>query len=160
MNKAQVKMTETIGVMFVFFLLVVFGFVFYARIQASNYQKTLIEENEKRAVEVAQRASTLPELQCSSNNIVTDNCIDIQKLESMSNMLKSNHDLQISYYDSFESSRLIVKQIYPSKKEWLIYERIVNNTGFLFTPIPLSLYDPINNRHNFGILEVTYYPIK
>lgn len=160
MNKAQVKMTETIGVMFVFFLLVVFGFVFYARIQASNYQNTLIEENEKRAVEVAQRASTLPELQCSSNNIVTDNCIDIQKLESMSNMLKSNQDLQISYYDSFESSRLIVKQIYPSKKEWLIYERIVNNTGFLFTPIPLSLYDPINNRYNFGILEVTYYPIK
>jgi len=160
MDKAQVKMTETIGVMFVFFLLVIFGFVFYARIQASNYQNTLIEENEKRAVEVSQRASTLPELQCSSNNIITDSCLDILKIESMSNMFKSSQDLQISYYDSFESSRLIVKQIYPSKQEWLIYERTTNNTGFFFTPIPVSLYDPINNRHNLGILEVTYYPIR
>ncbi len=158
--KAQIKMTETIGVMFIFFLLVIFGFVFYARIQATSYQGLIIEENEKRAVEVAQRAFTLPELQCSSNNIVTDNCIDILKLEAMSNMLKADQTLQVNYYDNFESSKLIVRQIYPIKKEWLIYDRNVTGTGYLFTPIPVSLYDPVSNKYNFGILEVTYYPIQ
>jgi len=159
-KKSQMKMMETIGIMFVFFILVTFGFIFYAKMQEINYQSSIIEENERKAVEVALRASSLPELQCSSNNIVTDNCLDILKIEAMSSIIRMDNSLQIKYYDSFESSKLVVKQIYPFSNEWIIYQRVVNDTGSFFTPIPISLYDAINNKYYFGVLEVTYYPIR
>jgi hypothetical protein len=41
MNRAQVKMTETIGVLVVFFVLVLMGFIFYAQ-----YQKSAIREEQ------------------------------------------------------------------------------------------------------------------
>ncbi len=159
-RQGQLKMTETIGVMFVFFVLVIFGFIFYAKVEGVNYKGAVQDENEKKSVEIAQRAATLPELQCSSNNIVTDNCFDILKLDAMSSALKADNNLQVTYYDYFESSKLLVKQLYPANKEWVLYQRTVNNTGSLFTPLPISLYDPITKRYNFGVLEVTYYPLK
>ena len=156
-SKGQIKMTETIGVIFVFLVLVIFGFIFYAKVQGINYRGAVQEENEKRSVEIAQRAATLPELQCSSNNIITDNCFDLLKVELMKDSL-AHAQTQVDYYETFQLSRLLIRQLYPGKKEWLLYERNVSNTGSLFTPLPISLYDPIAKRYNFGVLEVTYYP--
>ena len=157
-RKSQLKMAETLGVIFVFLVLVVFGFMFYARFQRATFKTVLQEEQEKRSVEGAQRAFTLPELQCAANNIVIDNCIDILKLEALSRMVQADSALHLSYYDFFESSKIAVKQLYPGMQEWNLYERTTNNSGSLFTPLPVSLYDPIARRYNMGVVEVTYYP--
>ncbi|MBI2546283.1 hypothetical protein HYV81_03825 [Candidatus Woesearchaeota archaeon] len=158
MPRAQLKMAETLGVIFVFLILVIFGFMFYAKFQRATFKTVLQEEQEKRSVEVAQRAFSLPELQCAANNIMIDNCIDILKLEALSRMLQADSALQLIYYDSFESSRIVVKQLYPARQEWKLYERTTNSSGSLFTPLPVSLYDPVAKRYNMGVVEVTYYP--
>ena len=152
-------MTETIGVMFVFLLLVIFGFLFYMRFQAASFEGVKTEEYGKRSIDVAQRSLTLPELQCSSDNIIIDDCMDIVKLTILSNMMKESSELQNDYYDKFQSSTIQIQQVYPSKNAWTVYNRSVNATNRFATQIPISLYDPMSKRYSFGVMNLTYYII-
>lgn len=157
-TKSQLKMAETLGVIFVFLILVIFGFLFYAKFQRVTFKTQVQEEHEKRSVEIAQRAFSLPELQCSANNIVIDTCIDLLKLEALSTMLQTDQSLKLRYYDAFASSTVTVKQLYPSTKEWKLYERTINGSASLFTPLPVSLFDPISKQYRLGVVEVRYFP--
>ena len=156
-QKSQMKMTETIGVMFVFLVLVIFGFLFYTRFQAAGFQGIQAQEYEKRSIDVAQRTLNLPELQCSSNNIVTDVCLDTLKLDIFNKSIQSQA-IQSDYYDVFASSTILVQEIYPDKHSWVIYNKKGNSTA-ISTMMPILLYDPGLKHYNFGFLNLTYYII-
>ncbi len=64
-RKSQIQMGETIGILFVFFILVVFGFVFYMNVMKGSSKVEMEENIQLKTIGIAQRASFLPELQCS-----------------------------------------------------------------------------------------------
>ena len=157
MNKknAQIQMMETIAVLFIFFILVVMGFVFYAKILKGNLEEQKEESIQLNAIEVAQRASSLPELQCSEDNIVSDNCIDILKLEAASGIMRQN---DVYYYDRLLFSKVTVNEIYPGSNEWELYSRPLDEfSNKITTSIPISLFNPIENKNSFGIMTVELF---
>jgi len=157
MRKSQIGMSETIAILFIFFILLALGFIFYLRVYRASAETQYEKGVDLMSIEITQKASFLPELQCSKKNVVTDNCIDVLKLESASAIINENRE---NYYDLFFGSEIVVEEIYPIKKTWVLYNNTINDTSTIFTPVPILLYNATSNEHYFGILQIKYFPIK
>ncbi len=152
-TKAQIQMGETIAVLFVFFILIIMGMVFYTQYMKNDLQEKKEKSQSDKSVEIAQRLMFLPELECG-NTCVSErsNCIDILKLEQAGNLMAENEKY---YYDLFEFSEINVTQIYPDTTSWGLYSRSHETFKSSFeTNIPVALCDPVTRRYSFGILTV------
>ena len=80
-KKGQARMNETIAIVFIFFVLILFGIMFFYQ-----YQKVAIKEkNEEllgnRAMDTTLKTLFLPELICTKGEAEPeDNCFDLMKL--------------------------------------------------------------------------------
>lgn len=160
MKKAQIKMGETLAVLVIFFFLVVFGLTFYTKMQTLSIKRISEKENSLKAVQVAQRISFMSEFQCSFNNVQKDNCFDLLKVDAFNSAFLSNSDdYLLYYYDWFEYSNISIKKIYPDEGEiYLIYENVPNKyKKELSTKVPISLYDPREDRYYLGMMDVIFY---
>lgn len=154
-NKAQIKMFETIAVIVVFFFILVIGLIYYSGVQNREIKKMQEEDKELRAIEIMKIATYLPELQCSMDNVLTANCIDLAKLENSEIHFSQN---RLYYTNIFSFGNITVRQIYPEDKEYNLYfsnrpsarDRTTSN-------IPILIYDSINRRNYAGILIVEQY---
>lgn len=149
-------MGESVAILFIFFILLVFGFVFYMNVMKGS-TKVEVEENiQLKTIGIAQRASFLPELQCSEENVRRENCIDIYKLEAASGLLKENN---MHYYDVFEFSNIQVQKKFPEpEKTWPLYNNTLTEyKNRLSTFIPISLFNATSKKYDFGILIVEVY---
>lgn len=158
-KKSQIKMFETIAVLLIFFVLVGFGLIFYGRIQAGSFQATQEENFELKAIQTAQLVSFLPELQCSSDGIITDDCFDILKVEALREFINQTPNIRNEYYyDLFGFSSISIEQIYPPGVSWLIYEKTTERTKAKSSiMIPVSLYNASSREYNFGVLNIDVY---
>lgn len=154
-QKAQIQIGETIAVLLVFFVLIVMGFIFYVKVIKENIKVEADELLQLKSVGIAQRVMFLPEVQCSEDNIITDNCIDVLKLEYAQKLMKDN---EIYYYDLLEFSDVSVYQIYPDNIKWSLYSRKTESfTNKFVTNVPISLYSPITRKYGFGVLTIETY---
>lgn len=155
MKQAQIRIGETIAVLFIFFILLVFGFVFYSRIQAGQITQEKEESLAQKSIKFTQVMSYLPELQCSKINIpISINCLDLYKIRSAQNLFKEQRN---TYFEAF-GINATVKAIYPEEQTIVVFEDVPPNwNSRVQTPVPISLYDPINNTYSLGILTVSVY---
>jgi len=159
-KKSQVQMGESIAIIFVFLILISFGSIFYFSVSRGKARVDREETIQLKAIEIAQKASFLPELQCIEIN--TEDCIDLIKLQKASDVMLNN---PIYYYDMFGYSKLTVTRIYPTpEEEWLIYNRTLpldeyenKNIDIKTTYVPISLYDPTEKVYDFAYLKVETY---
>lgn len=154
-KKTQIRMGETIAVLIIFFFLLVMGAVFYFNVQRSNLYSNQEEYYAQESIKVSQIVSYLPELQCSDENIITDNCYDIYKLSAANDYILNN---SIYYFPFFRYSEITVKEVYPGNSQWVIYNFSNNNSAVIPTFTPISLYNPTTKRYSFGILYIGYFP--
>lgn len=151
-------MFETIGILIIFFFLVAFGLVFYSQMQQSSLNKEFQQEYELKSINVAQLTNYLPEIQCSSENIITENCFDAIKLTSFSEVTPNN---RLFYYNLFYTSNITVEQIYPESeptRKWNIYSSVPEEwEDKIKTHIPILIYDPIERRYNTGVVHIEVY---
>ena len=151
-KKAQIQIGETIAVLFVFFILIIVGFIFYVNVVKGNIELEKEELYQLRSVGIAQKIMFLPEVQCSEDNIIIDNCIDILKLDSAQSIMREN---DVYYFDLLEFSDVKISQIYPTEANWSLYSRKTGNFKNKFvTNVPISLYDPTTRKHGFGVLTI------
>jgi hypothetical protein len=157
--RAQIKMAETIAILVIFFFLVVFGFAFYVRIQGSSFIRQNDENSDLKSIQIAQKASFLPELQCSFKNVQKDNCFDLLKVDSFSVMLnKTEGDVYQHYYDVFGMSEIRIAKLYPADKEYVLYRpNLTGLEAYKMHRVPVSLYDATAKMYYFGLLTVKYY---
>jgi len=164
MKLAQMKMTETFAILFIFFLLLVVSIGFFARFQKVGFERAKTERIDLKAIETTQRVSSLPELQCSTKDIITEACFDILKLEAFSELVSTNPEFMADYYDLFGFSNITVNRVYPPSVDpaddiWILYDNPGEGSS-LFAPIPILLFDPTSEtKYSFGTIEVTYYPL-
>ncbi len=159
MKKAQIKMFETIGVLIVFFFILIAGAVFYFNIQKSSMQKELFKQVQLRSLKSAQRAVFLPELDCSFVSVQRENCFDKIKLIALQDVLNEDALLKEVYFTSFGYMNLSVTEIYPNNDfSTIIYERPPEEyRSALKSRLPVLLYDPVSRDYSFGMMEVTTY---
>ena len=155
MKKAQIHMMETISVLAVFFILVILGFIFYSNVLRSNFELEKEENIQLESIKIVQKVSSLPELQCSQDNVVRDNCIDIFNLEALSEVIDQN---EIHYFDMFSFSKITVREVYPGNNEWLLYDRNLEDySQKIVTNVPITVFDPIEKRNSFGVMKVEFF---
>ncbi|MDP3766219.1 MAG: hypothetical protein Q8R04_06935 [Nanoarchaeota archaeon] len=151
-KKSQIQIGETVAVLFVFFILIIVGFIFYVNVIKGNIELEKEELSQLRSVGIAQRIMFLPEVQCSEDNIIIDNCIDILKLDPAQNIMREN---EVYYYDLLEFSNVKISQVYPNEANWTLYSRKTDDFKNKFvTNVPISLYDPTTRKHGFGVLTI------
>ena len=150
-KKSQIQIGETMAVLFVFFILIVIGFLFYTKIIKGNIETEQAELSQLKSVGISQIVMFLPELQCSEDNIIIDNCIDVLKLEAAQNLMKQK---ETYYYDLLEFGEVNVSEIYPGSTRWNIYSREINFTNKFVTNVPVALYNSTAKKYSFGILTI------
>lgn len=161
MRKSQIKIMESMAVLFVFFILLGFGLIFYSKLQRGSIQETQSEFVTLSAIETAQLVSFLPELSCTQNNVRIENCFDKLKLESFRNYWNETTE-SLAYYNSLFGNTLItIEEIYPDSNFFVVYNNSLSgNVTMLSTQVPILLFNataPKNKDFTFGVLEVNVY---
>jgi hypothetical protein len=162
-KKSQIKMTETIGVLVVFFILVLFGMIFY-----SQYQKSAIKQQQqaavvKRTVAISLKAYYLPELRCTKGfDVVIPACIDLYKAKIFEQHTRENHDF---YSVVFGKSDIYVKDIENNSVISLYNNTPAEWVKRIKIRFPVSIYDTtalgsggeVLGTFVFGALNVDVY---
>lgn len=155
-TKAQIKMMETIMVMFVLFAILVIAIIFFFNFQKGGIQEQASQNNGAKAVEVSQFVSSMIELQCSQEDIRDFNCFDLYRMEHFKELSYEKGYRDNYYFDILGDSVVKVEMIYPQYTEWVLYNRTLSgDRARFFTPI--SLYNATDDTYAFGMLTVDYY---
>jgi len=158
-RKAQIQINETIIVLFIFILIVIFGVVFFAKFQRVNVESERKSTQDLDLIKVSQIISSLPELSCSEGNVQKDNCYDILKIEVFTKILEDNPEyfvgtqlcytnITIRQYDPFND-------VWP--KTWYLYYSPLKGADTRKVFVPAILYNKITTTKYFGIVELTWY---
>ena len=123
-RKAQMQMMETIGVIFIFFILVLFGSIFYFKFQEISFQNTQEKLLAQHAMDVTLTSLYFPEIQCSRGVAeAEDNCVDLTKVRALTEVIQKNPRYVTDYYfNIFGYANISVEMIYPREESWPIYE--------------------------------------
>ena len=125
-KKAQMHLSETIAVLFIFFVLVFFGLVFYYKYQEVAFKAKQEEYLGARAMDTTLKALFMPELICSrGESEPEDNCVDMMKVDTAAVVIRNNLDY---YFDLFSYANITLTQVYPlpsdpAYKPIIIYEK-------------------------------------
>ncbi len=157
-KKAQVKFFETIGVLIVFFMLLIVSFVFYMNYQKAQFR---IQQDQKAVLastEIASKSFLLPELDCSILGVKIPNCYDKFKLSAFSSLVKDIEAVNTYYFSIFGFATINVSNVYSSES-WILYDwrplgkepkkNVYRSTS--------CLLDPISGACSFGVVEVATY---
>ena len=152
-RKAQMRMMETIAVIFIFFILVLFGLIFFTQIQSSAFEERQAEAVAEQSISISLQAIFFPELQCSKGEgIPVRDCIDLFKLEAAQQKMQAEQDY---YFDIFQFATITVQEIYPGSRTWVLYNQTKEDaTRRIRTPVPVSLFEPVQNDFRYGVLTI------
>ncbi len=149
------QMMETVAVLIIFFILVAFGLIFYGNMMKGKLDITKLEQSELRAVELSEKVSSLPELQCSEDNIIETNCIDLLKLEAAGPIMQNN---RLTYFEVLGFSEVTIQEIFPLANTYTVYSNIpADYKEKLPSFVPVSLKNPIGKQYGFGLMTITLY---
>ncbi len=158
-KRAQIEMGESAAVLFVFIVLIMIGMVVYDQISRSKIKRMSEEIVFREATEKAQQASVLPEISCSSGNVLVYDCIDLDKVSVFYDV---SREKALLYFDMFGYANITVKRLYPGSVEsWQVYSRVLPNaTKRIRSQIPVSLLNYSRDEgetYYLGVLEVESY---
>ena len=155
MKRAQLQISETIAVLFIFFVLIVFGIIFYYKYQQIAIKETGEELVAARAMDTTLRVLFLPELLCTNAQAEPeDNCIDVLKLAAANTTIKKH--IADYYYSLFSYAKITITQLYPVPKVYLLYDQPKPDyTKKEPTFFVVSLRD--ESSYGFGYITVEVY---
>ena len=181
-RSGQIRMAETIGVIFIFFVIILFGIIFYykySEVAAKEQQEKLLAT---KAMDVTLKSLFLPELTCTRGEAEPeDNCFDMMKLRAAEIVMPENFEEY--YFNLFPNVRITVEQIYPVELDvegnninWLLYDKpkmksVEDENGNMVlipdwarkeaTYFIVALKDEIKpkekGQYSFGVLKVEVY---
>ena len=149
-------MFEAVGVLAIFFILLGIGATVYFKIQESAARKELARQQELAALQQAIRVTWLPELDCSFLGVKKERCFDLAKIKVFSE-LRKNKTFEEAYFPIFGFSTVLIKEIWPEKETYVIYNRTKEGRVFPVR-VPVALQrDALNGIYSFAILEILNY---
>ena len=150
-------MTETIAVLFIFFILILFGIIFYYQYQKVSFKEKQAELFATRAMDTTLNTLFLPELMCSKGDAEPEaNCFDLMKLRHANQTLQTH--LVDYYFEMFSYAKITVTRTYPEFGEWVIYEKKPNEVEFYEpTFFVVTLRDDVLGSYGYGHIEVGVY---
>ncbi len=156
-RKGQIHLSETIAVLFIFFVLIVFGIIFYYKYQQVAIKEQAEELAGARAMDTTLRVLFLPELYCSKGDAEPeDNCIDLLKLKGANETMQKH--TQDYYFDLFSYSTITITQLYPAPMVFIVYDKPKPEyTKKESTYFVVSLRDDAAGSYGYGHVKVEVY---
>ena len=169
-TKGQVKLTETILVLFIIVLIISLGMFFYFRYSIEKVKIRGVELSERETSILLAKITTMPEIACEN-----ENCVDASKLLPFITILR---DHQSYYGPLFGAKKITIERLYPAPAtqafcttqmynqadyptnchSWVIYDNkpsSYTNNPRISTPI--SLYFPEFDTYHIGRLTIEVY---
>ena len=157
MKRAQLRMAESIIILFIFFILLTFGIIFYAKISIYTGEKDVAEAKELSAENLRKKVRFLSEIQCTEAGNVEFDCYDLGKIKALKESIATtNYD----YYaqNVFLQSNISFTGIYPDEEQIQLYAAPPDSAmGAESFQTPVTLYNPINDTYNFGYITIMVY---
>ncbi|MBT4539435.1 hypothetical protein HOI26_01255 [Candidatus Woesearchaeota archaeon] len=161
-KKAQVRMTETIAIMFIFFVLVLFGLLFFFQFQKASLKEEKQELLASRAMDTTLKALFMPELQCTNGLAEQEiNCFEVAKLNNAEVIQDSIDEY---YFDMLSFARITIQEIYPDEESWEIYDKPKDEyTQIEPTYFVVALRDDLSGKksgfepYKYGYMKVEVY---
>lgn len=155
MKKAQIQSAETIMVLIILSIIIIFGLIIASNYESDEIEQESSEREQLSALAIASQLGNLPELRCTVRQTALERCVDLYKAKSFSIYLQDNPSYKI---ERFGNTNISIRIINPSYTEELIVVAEANNqelpTKSLVT-IPIILNNPITKLNHFALLEVT-----
>lgn len=160
-------MSENVLILFIFFILLVVGIVFFTKIQGAKTEQVVSTAVEGKGLQIAQQIASLPEIQCTKDNArEAGQCYDEVALQALSNLQLSGESP--AYYQRlFGFSAIVVTKLFPNTKFINGQEQLViyNNTkegnpSITATFIPITVCNYLSGSVrdcSFGVLKVEVY---
>src|SRR3989344_170364 len=105
-RKAQIQTSETIAVLFIFFVLILFGIIFYYKYQQVAIRERGEELLSLRAMDTTLKVLFLPELICSKGEAEPeDNCVDLLKVRHTPEIFRTHNS---RYFDLLSYSTISI----------------------------------------------------
>ncbi len=162
MKKAQIQMGETIMVLVILVIIGIFALTYYAGNAKQELLEKLKEVEQETSIETAQTLSNLPEIKCSGD--IKLFCFDKYKAEALKETINEDENASEYYRELLKKAKITLKTIYPEEQEIIIYDNPYKKqegqestkiTSPLVIPVPI--YDPLNDRKEFGLLIIEKY---
>lgn len=144
------------AVLVVFFFFLIFGASFYFKLQEASLKRQMEENTQLKVIQIAQKSLTMPELECSRVGVARENCVDILKVQEFQQLLVTDPDARVDYFNVFENSHIRVVEVYPEPNTWEIYENEKGEESRI-VQIPILIYVPHSSHYAFGYLEVRVF---
>ena len=161
-KKAQARNMEIIFIVLFLFLFFTIGLITYLKIKGGDIEEISRKTADITAAKIAQNIMSINQLQCNIDNYKEDNCIELQKLNSLKQIIDNDLD-NLYYFDIFSYSKITFDYYLKgiSKQTINLYDKSKTAGKFkskthFFTPI--IIYDSFKKERYFGILTLEVYP--
>ena len=158
--KGQIQTGELIMIVIVVTLMLVIGIALYGSFKMGALEEDIREKESLNAVELAQEAISMQELACSYSEGASSNCIDLYRLEVLTERIKganTNSKFYNYYRSKFGAARIEVSQVYPEERYWLIYNQSLNRASENQIRLPVFIYDGLQKKNRFAVITVVQY---
>ena len=172
-KKGQLQIQETILTIFIFIVLIMFGLIFFYRVQSASIQDAFLAfQRDKSSVDFI-TLGDLPEFSCSEGGI-KGNCIDTVKLLTFMS-LNGSKKYSSYYFERLGYANITFYQVYPKETTnnilcggstleacgvWNVYlHKPKKIRSKLVRDTPVSLYFPLQRRYVLGMLIVEIYDV-
>jgi len=157
-RRAQIEMGETIVVIFILMILIIFGLLTVYHFQVGGARQTQQRFGSFKTIELAQVVTNMPELQCSFIEVIDVTCIDEVKAVALASILKNPNNRAFYYYrETLGTAKIEIEEIYPEPNKIVVYDNSRGMPNAEPTFIPVSLYKPAQRRSSFALLKATRY---
>ncbi len=161
-KQAQIRMAETIAILFIFFILVALGISFYAKYREVSFEESKEEMVQARAIRTTLKALFLPEVICSRGDAEPEeNCVDMLKARHFQEAL--HDEFNETYFELFSFSKISIQELYPNNQELVLYDspkldiKKKENTFFIVALRDETLGERGVPQYGFGYLKVEVY---
>lgn len=148
-------MTETIGVLVIFFILLLFGLVLYSQFQKRSIAEQKEQFYARQAIITSLKATFMNDIGCESTE-QTGTCIDFHRLDALKEKLSEPEFNQ--FYSSLLSTSHVWIEDLIAPKNITIYSSIkANYTKLTSVPTPILLRNALEEYDHFAVLHVDVY---
>lgn len=160
-TNAQIQIGETIAVIIVFTVLLIFGLYWFSSSAGAQVAQQQTQLENLELLEMTKAIMELPELQCSIAQRAETSCVDYRRLQALNNAIEDTTTIGTYYRDRYSTNtrgsyalELIDVQ---TDQRHPIFDFTTNNpnASTQTQPVPAVLYNPVTQRYNFSMLLLT-----
>ncbi len=157
MKKAMIKAGELIMVIIIVIIILIAGLVGYGMFTGEQIREKGRTFESLSAVDTAQKAATTPEISCGYSPQTNTYCLDQHRLDIANQSIRNanpNSDIYNFFREEYGSATIKVNQVYPTEKQWVIYNHTANTSSEIPIRMPVYIYNSINKTNTFGYLTM------